>query len=57
MKKEVEILAHDKRRVEQSADNRTKEINKHLLNELQKLDEGIQRHNTKQKAENSRFQA
>ena len=53
----MEIITHDKKRVEQNADNRNKEINKHLLNELQKLDEGIQRHNTKQKAENSRFQA
>ncbi len=51
------MLTVDKKRVEQNADCRIKEINKHLQNELQKLDEGIQRHNTKQKAENSRFQA
>eukprot|EP00347_Sterkiella_histriomuscorum_P018120 403346710 len=56
-KKEVQVLAQDKQYVEMSADQRYKEVQKYLSLELQKLDEGIQKHNTKQKAENSRFQA
>ncbi|CDW71970.1 UNKNOWN [Stylonychia lemnae] len=56
-KKEVQLLGQDKVYVEQNADQRTKEIQKYLSIELQRLDEGIQKHSTKQKAENSRFQA